>query len=255
MGAVAACCLPVALFVADFAAFGAEESKSSGAGKSSYPQIVETIPKIGEKAVSTSLKEISIRFDRDMSKGMSWTGGGPDLPTVDKGNKPHWTDARTCVLPVKLEKGKYYRVGINSKSNQNFRSQDGVPVPPAAIYFTTEGADKALESRVEAPTIVEMPPKNGATDVDAELKTLTVKFSAPMGDGMSWTGGGATYPKSPSGQKANWSADGLTCTLPVTLESGREYVLGLNSVSHNNFQSKWGVPLAPVEYTFKTRAN
>jgi hypothetical protein len=31
-----------------------------------------------------------------------------------------------------------------------------------------------------------------------------------------------------------------------------EYQLGLNSISHKNFSSKWGVPLAPVRFTFTT---
>jgi hypothetical protein len=42
------------------------------------------------------------------------------------------------------------------------------------------------------------------------------------------------------------------CFIGVALEPGHEYELGLNSVSHKNFQSKWGVPLAPVRYRFKT---
>jgi hypothetical protein len=31
------------------------------------------------------------------------------------------------------------------------------------------------------------------------------------------------------------------------------YRLGLNSLKHINFQSKWGVPLAPIVYEFRTR--
>jgi hypothetical protein len=30
--------------------------------------------------------------------------------------------------------------------------------------------------------------------------------------------------------------------------------LGLNSPSHNNFQSEWGVSLEPIVYKFRTRA-
>ena len=47
----------------------------------------------------------------------------------------------------------------------------------------------------------------------------------------------------------------MTCVLPVELEPGKEYRLGLNSPSHKNFQSAGGVPLDPVTITFKTRAN
>ena len=51
------------------------------------------------------------------------------------------------VLPVKLEPGGYFRLGINSTSYMNFRSSDGVAVPPAAIYFSTKGTTEAVERK------------------------------------------------------------------------------------------------------------
>ena len=51
-----------------------------------------------------------------------------------------WNDKRTCVLPVELKKGMFYRVGINSTSFQNFSSELGVPAATTAIYFATAGA-------------------------------------------------------------------------------------------------------------------
>jgi hypothetical protein len=47
----------------------------------------------------------------------------------------------------------------------------------------------------------------------------------------------------------------MTCVLPVELEAGKVYRLGVNSPSHKNFQSTGGVPLDPVTITFKTRNN
>ncbi len=71
---------------------------------------------------------------------------------------------------------------------------------------------------------------------------------------MSWTGGGPGFPKdSPDGKKPSWSKDGRTCTLPVLLDPGHGYELGLNSLKHINFQSKWGMPLEPTVYKFRTR--
>ena len=78
-------------------------------------------------------------------------------------------------------------------------------------------------------------------------------FNMPMGGGMSWTGGGPEFPEIPEGKSPKWSADGKTCKLPVSLKSGQAYRLGLNSRSHNNFQSAAGVPLEPVVYMFQTR--
>jgi beta-lactamase regulating signal transducer with metallopeptidase domain len=228
-------------------------SKSTDA-KTPYPQIVKTIPEQGATGVDPALKEITVVFDRDMSKGMSWTGGAPHFPTIDESREARWTDAKTCVLPVSLKQGAYYWVGINSKSNQNFRDSTGVPTPPSVIAFVTKGASDAIERRVQAPTIASLSPENGATDVDPQTKVLRVTFDMPMEDGMSWTGGGASFPKDrPDGKMPSWSKDGRTCTLPALLEAGHEYELGLNSLSHNNFQSKWGIPLEPVVYKFRTR--
>jgi beta-lactamase regulating signal transducer with metallopeptidase domain len=228
---------------------------ASGSRKSSrFPRLIESVPKAGQSDVSADLKEIRVTFDRDMGKGMSWTGS-PDFffPPGDDSQKARWIDARTCVLPVKLEKGKYYRVGINADSYRNFQSTRGVSFPSSVIFFATEGASAEVRDRLRVPKIVELKPAKGASDIDPSIKELHVTFDVPMGKGMSWTGGGPNFPENPSGARAEWSADGKTCVLPVTLHPGHSYRLGLNSLSFNNFQSESGVPLEPVVYQFKTR--
>ena len=101
------------------------------------PQIVMITPSVGATDVDPATSEIVVTFDRDMAHGFSWTGGGPDYPPRADGQKAHWRDTRTAVLPVKLEPGHCYRVGINSKSHFNFRSAADVPAQPSTIYFTT----------------------------------------------------------------------------------------------------------------------
>jgi len=216
-----------------------------------YPQLIEATPAAGSTDVDPKLTEIRVTFDRDMSEGMSWTGGGPEFPR-DVSQKAKWIDKRTCILPVKLKKAGYFRVGINSKSHQNFKAADGTATPPTAIFFTTKGAGKDLENRVLIPEVVEISPANGAENVPTSTAELKVTFNMPMGEGMSWTGGGESFPGRPDGEKAKWSKDGRTCTLPVSLEPDHDYKLGVNSLGHNNFQSKWGVPLKPMIYTFQT---
>jgi len=227
--------------------------QSAPAADTPYPQIVKTDPAVGAKGVDPALTEITVTFDRDMNqKGMSWTGGGPEFPKIDDTRKPEWKDARTCVLPVKLEQGAYYRLGINSTSHLNFRSADGVAVPPSAIYFTMKGAAADVEGKLRVPQIVSLEPANGAKDVDPKTDAIRVTFDMPMGEGMSWVGKRPDFPSLAEGKKVSWSADGRTCTLPVTLESGHEYKLGLNNLGNINFQSRAGVPLVPVVYTFRT---
>ena len=119
----------------------ADEASNSGP-----PQIVKTSPATGDVDVDPKLREISVTFDRDMGRGMSWTGGPPLMPPIDETRKAKWINARTCVLPVKLEKAAFYRVGINAPSFKNFSDKSGMPAPVSAIYFTTAGADGGIES-------------------------------------------------------------------------------------------------------------
>lgn len=220
--------------------------------QTAVPRIVKTSPATGATDVDPSIGKITVTFDQDMSDGMSWTGGGPEFPPIAKGKEAGWKGKRTCVLPVKLERGRFYRVGINSTSYLNFCSVQGIPAAPAAIYFTTKGASEALKDKVRKPRIVAMTPANGAKGVDPALKELRVTFSVPMSDGFSWTGGGSHFPAVPDGKRPSWTEDRMTCVLPVKLESGSDYRLGINSRSHKNFQSAGGVPLDPVVYAFAT---
>jgi RNA polymerase sigma-70 factor (ECF subfamily) len=213
------------------------------------PHIIATSPKTGDLDVDPALKEITVTFDRDMDAGFSWTGGGPNFPKSPEGARPHWRpDKRTCVLPVKLQPGHPYRVGINSPSHQNFRGENGVPATPKAISFRTRGTPV----KAETPKIVSLDPPNGARDVSPSVTELRVTFNVPMGGGMSWCGGGPNFPTSPEGKRAFWTDGGKTCVMPVELKPNWEYQMGLNSRSFRNFQSDEGVPLDPVIYSFRT---
>ena len=225
---------------------------SSAQAAPGVPRIVSTSPAVAGTEVDPALKEITVTFDQDMDGGMSWTGGGPEYPPSPANARAQWRDKRTCVLPVKLQAGRYYRVGINSPSYRNFRSAAGVSAAPSAIYFTTQGASEDLKRKTQVPRIVGLNPLNGAKDVSPDLKELRVTFNVPMAESCSWTGGGAQFPTIPEGKKPFWTEDHKTCVLPVELKPDWQYRLGLNSPSFKNFQSAGGVPLAPVSYTFKT---
>jgi Bacterial Ig-like domain len=235
---------------------GVADEVGSTRPKTNWPTIVSTKPEIGATNVDPKLEEISVTFDRDMDvRSYSWTGGKPLFPPGKEDASPVWIDKRTCVLPVQLKKGSYYRVGVNSSSYQAFHSELGVPAPTSAIYFVTAGATPAVASRVRVPKAIKFLPKNGAEDVDPGLTKISVKFDVPMDtSSYSWTGGGPAFPTIAEGQKPSWSPDGKTCTLPVALSPGKRYELGLNSLNHKNFASKWGVPLEPVVYVFETRS-
>jgi beta-lactamase regulating signal transducer with metallopeptidase domain len=219
------------------------------------PHVVATTPAVGATDVDPALTEITVTFNQDMGGGMSWTGGGPDFPPGQEGQKAYWHDQRTCVLPVKLEAGHYYRVGINSKSYRNFASDQGMAALPSAIYFTTQGASQDLKARTLVPQVVLFKPPNGARDVSTTVTELRVTFNVPMGGGCSWCTVGdsdSDFPKGVAGKNIYWTEDKKTCVLPVDLKPGMTYRLSLNAPDYKNFQSDAGVPLEPVIYTFRT---
>lgn len=226
----------------------APRDRVSQARTTPAPVLVKTTPVIGDGAVSPGLTKLRVTFDQDMSGGFSWTGGGDAFPEFDGAAK--WIDKRTCERGVKLEPGKFYRVGINAPSYRNFRSAQGVPVVPTVLWFVTAGEDGKPVSELQPPKVVALSPANGAVDVDVGTTALTVTFNRRMAGGFSWTDPEKKAPEIPS--KPAWGADAKTCTLPVKLESGREYVMSLNLGWYLNFRSEAGVPLVPVRYTFST---
>jgi hypothetical protein len=231
---------------------GAAGNETAPSDPGAPPRIVASSPRSGDTDVNPALTEITVTFDRDMGGGFSWTGGGPEFPGRADG-QARWKDKRTCVLPVSLMSAHFYRVGINAPSFHNFQSAEGVPAIPTAILFTTQGASDAFKRRATKPMIIGLIPKNGARDVDPKLSELRVTFNVPMGGGFSWTGSGPLYPTIPEGKKPYWTEDHKTCVLPVQLNPGSDYRLGLNSPSFRNFCSTTGVPLDPVVYSFRTK--
>jgi beta-lactamase regulating signal transducer with metallopeptidase domain/Tfp pilus assembly protein PilF len=102
------------------------------------PRIVSTSPVSFSSDVSPDLKYIEVTFDKEMmDQSWSWTGGGDTYPETT-GRPRYDYSRRTCRLPVDLEPGKAYWVGINSLSYKNFRSKAGTPAHWYAIVFATE---------------------------------------------------------------------------------------------------------------------
>jgi beta-lactamase regulating signal transducer with metallopeptidase domain len=233
-------------------------NRQSNAGESAadgQPRVIASFPRAGDSEVDPAITEITVTFDRDMSEGYSWTGSNRKAvcPPMPEGQQAHWRDRRTCVFPVALEAAHFYRVGINSTSNQNFRDTNGVAAAQSVLYFTTRGADEATRAKLTRPKVVSFIPPNGATDVDTNLKELRVTFDIPMDRGYSWTGPNLQQPPEYLINSIHWT-NTYTCVLPVVLKPDHQYVLGINGLGFINFQSSnAGVPASPVEYTFTTR--
>lgn len=97
------------------------------------------------------------------------------------------------------------------------------------------------------PEIVERIPADGATDVAADLATISVRFNVPMQGGFSLTGRTPKFSDTPQ-----WSDDKTTLTVPVSLLDGHNYTFGLNSQSFRNFVDENGIALTPTTWKFST---
>lgn len=97
------------------------------------------------------------------------------------------------------------------------------------------------------PEVVALTPRNGATDVSADLTTMSVRFNVAMGGGFSLTGPTPKFNGTPQ-----WSKDRKTLTVSVSLEEGHKYRFGLNSQSFRNFVDENGVELTPMIWEFTT---
>src|SRR5688500_1671068 len=217
------------------------------------PVVVKSVPETLANDVDPATTRIAVTFDRKMRDGSwSWTGGGETYPQV-AGKIAYDAERTTCTLPVKLEAGKVYWIGINSPSHRNFKSIAGKPAQRYVVCFATRSADgkatpipdemlnraKGINGAVgkAEPIVVKTMPKAFKADVPATVKEVSVTFDQAMMNGSwSWTGGGDTYPETTG--KISYGVDGKTCRLPVKLVPGKVYWIGINSPSHQNFQNR-----------------
>ena len=140
----AICAVSIAAAACQSSSGGSSGGSAGGpsAKKSHSPNTVQVsiTPANGATDVSPSTKELRVTFNVAMGDGFSWTGGGPQFPTIPEGKRPSWTDDhKSCVLPVELQPNSQYRLGLNSQSFHGFQSADGVPLAPVVYTFKTSG--------------------------------------------------------------------------------------------------------------------
>jgi len=122
---------------------------------------------------------------------------------------------------------------------------------PEIVRFFGEVAAAIAIVEKTTPKLLEITPADGALDVDPALATMTIRFDRAMGDGCSIVGDPASTPKAVGAP--TWDADRKVLTVPVKLDSGKSYRFALNSPRHQNFRSREGTPLKPIEIAFTTR--
>ncbi len=106
------------------------------------PVVLSVEPKVGATDVDPALKEIRVTFSKKMTdKSWSWpTGNKYAAPKVEGGDIHFERDGRTCVMPVKLEAGKTYVIGVNSERFHGFQDEEGHAALPYLMVFRTKKA-------------------------------------------------------------------------------------------------------------------
>jgi hypothetical protein len=139
--------------------------------------------------------------------------------------------------------------------NANSKKANHLPIVPLLLLavgtIASAPSSQAADDAQGPPRIIRTSPDVGATEVDPAVTEITVTFDRDMGGGMSWTGGGSEFPKSPESQQAHW-LNKRTCVLPVKLYASQYYRVGINAPSFHGFQSTEGVPVSPSAIYFTT---
>jgi RNA polymerase sigma factor (sigma-70 family) len=127
---------------------------------------------------------------------------------------------------------------------------------PAAQSISEEADANQAELSIPddlPPVVISVEPKLGATDVDPGLKEIRVTFSKKMKD-KSWSfPEGNKYATPKVAGKIHYEDDEQTCVMPVTLEPGKTYVLGVNSERFRGFKDKQQRPAMPYLIVFRTK--
>lgn len=104
------------------------------------PKVVSTVPANGSKDVAPGLTVFKVVFDRPMLNE-SWSLAGDTANYPEGAGQPSYDASRkTWSAPVKLQPQRTYTFMLNSHVLEDFKSEEGVPLEPVTVTFTTDGA-------------------------------------------------------------------------------------------------------------------
>ena len=103
------------------------------------PVVVETLPVSGSRDVEPGIREIRVRFSKEMRDGSwSWATAWQDSKPEIIGEPRYEPDHRTCVIKAKFEPGRTYAFWLNSEKFHNFTDLAGRPAVPYLLIFQTK---------------------------------------------------------------------------------------------------------------------
>ncbi len=235
----------LASFMPRVVSFFGEQPAVLRALDATRPHIVSMTPANGAQDVDPSISAVTVSFDRPMTdKSWAVVGGGPRYPE-HPGEASYDEACQVLTIPVRLEPGHAYEFWLNYGEFDSFRSAKGVPLVPVRVRFRTQALPEQL------PQVVSMQPENGAQDVDPATQALVVNFDRPMTD-KNWSvvGDGPHFPELAG--DVSYDESRTVLTVPVKLKPDWSHELWLNHGEFDSFRSAEGVPLEPLQVSFRT---
>ena len=124
----------------------------------------------------------------------------------------------------------------------------GMMVADAVTAWSAEQQEMSVAAL--PPVVVKTVPQAGDTEVDPAITEIRATFSKKMQNGSwSWAGADESWVNG----KPHYLADGKTCVLPVKLESGKTYVVWLNSPKFRGFKDSHARSSIPYLLVFETK--
>src|SRR5262245_13796006 len=144
---------PITLPVAAMAVLLAQSALSSEISlESAPPVVIRTVPVAGSENVDPALTEIQVTFSKAMQDGnWSWSTWNEENFPETTGKPRYLADGRTCVLPVKLQPGKFYATWLNSPKFTNFKDASGRSAVPYLLAFVTASRPDPSSPAATAP--------------------------------------------------------------------------------------------------------
>lgn len=107
---------------------------------SAPPVVVQTLPAAGSLDVAPGATEIRVVFSKEMMTDRMWSVVKASADTFPElaGDVRYLDDARTFVIPVRLEGGRAYALWLNTAEKDAFRDAAGRPAIPYLLVFQTK---------------------------------------------------------------------------------------------------------------------
>jgi hypothetical protein len=157
--------------------------------------------------------------------------------------------ARRCAVYALGLYGDSAAIPIVEKA---LKDNDPMVKANAQTAMTLLKKNDAAGSDPNAPVIVKTSPEFGKTDVSPDLDKISVTFDQPMRDGSwAWCQYGENYPEVTG--MPSFDKNFLTCSMPIRLQPGQVYLVGLNTPPYEGFHSRSGITARPGVMVFATK--